>query len=53
MDAVPDGEALESGWEELGISAERAGEIASEMTEEGGLNVEFFKVCRGRGACLC
>lgn len=44
VNSVPDGEALESGWEELGIPAERAAEIADEMTEEGGLNVEFYQV---------
>lgn len=45
VEAVPEDEMLESGWEELGISVERASEIAIEMSEGNVLNaVDFYKV---------
>lgn len=46
VDAVPDDQVLEAGWEELGISDERAAEIAGAMMDESEdlLGVDFYKV---------
>lgn len=42
IEAMPGDQMLESGWEELGITPERASEIASEMNDEAPLNAEAF-----------
>ena len=51
VEALPDDEVMESGWEELGISDERAAEIATAMVEDdapsGGM--DFYKVGGGEG----
>ena len=46
VEAVPDDQVLESGWEELGISDDRAAEIASELADEEGApgGIDFYKV---------
>lgn len=46
VEAVPDDQVLESGWEELGISDERAAEIASALADEEGApgGIDFYKV---------
>lgn len=56
VEALPDDEVMESGWEELGISDERAAEIATAMVEDDGpaSGIDFYKVRggeeRGRSA---
>lgn len=45
---MPGDQMLESGWEELGITPERASEIASEMNDEAPLNAEAFYSVRTR-----
>lgn len=46
VESVPDDQVLESGWEELGISDERAAEIAGglEDGDTGFTSVDFYKV---------
>lgn len=49
MEALPDDQVMESGWEELGISDERAAEIATAMVEDDSpsTGIDFYKA-RGR-----
>ena len=46
VEAVSDDQVLESGWEELGISDERAAEIAGAMADDDGpgMGIDFYKV---------
>lgn len=43
---MPDDQLLESGWEELGLSDERASEIATAMVDDvdQASGVDFYKV---------
>eukprot|EP00904_Undaria_pinnatifida_P004391 jgi/Undpi1/13953/HiC_scaffold_9.g03604.m1 len=45
MEALPDDQVMESGWEELGISDERAAEIATAMVEDDSpsTGIDFYK----------
>lgn len=51
VEALPDDEVMESGWEELGISDERAAEIATAMVEDDAPSsgIDFYKVGGGEG----
>lgn len=46
VESVPEGEVLESGWDELGISDERASEIATAMVDEEDASngMDFYRV---------
>lgn len=46
VEAVPEGEVLESGWEELGMDDQWAARVATEMADDDNpaLPVDFYKV---------
>ena len=46
VEAVPEGEVLESGWEELGMDDQWAARVATDMADDDNpaLPVDFYKV---------
>lgn len=55
VEAVPEGEALESGWEELGMDAEWAARVANDMNADGNpaLPIDFYKVLYAYWSLIC
>lgn len=54
VEAVPEGEVLESGWEELGMDDQWAARVATDMADDDNpaLPIDFYKVS-GCKCCKC